>query len=104
MYSPSKVSSSNSYTEQPWVHLVHQWWLISIWSTFEELALGPEVPVPIMKWKRYVDDVFSIIPKGKRDILLNYLNSIDPHIKFTVEQPNADGGHTILGHIPPTKR
>ena len=49
---------------------------------FEELALGPEVPVPIKEWKRYVDDVFSIIPKGKRDILLNYLNSIDPHIKI----------------------
>ena len=71
---------------------------------FEELALGPEVPVPIKEWKRYVDDVFSIIPKGKRDTLLNYLNSIDPHIKFTVEQPNVGRGHTILGYIPPTKR
>ena len=69
---------------------------------FEELALGPEVPVPSRNGKgmwmmssdmeRYVDDVYSIIPKGKRDILLNYLNSIDPHIKFTVEQPNAEAG------------
>ena len=32
---------------------------------FEELALGPELPIPIKEWKRYVDDVFSIIPKGK---------------------------------------
>ena len=38
--------------------------------------------------------------------MLNYLNSIDPHIKFTVEQPNPEGAipsqhgrsHTILGH------
>ena len=52
---------------------------------FEDLALGYELPIPIKEWKRYVDDVFSIIPKGKRDIMLNYLNSIDPHIKFTVE-------------------
>ena len=71
---------------------------------FEELALGTEVPVPIKEWKRYMDDVFSIIPKGKIDILLNYLNSIDPHIKFTVEQPNVEGVHSILGCIPPTKR
>ena len=32
---------------------------------FENLALGPELPVPAKDWKRYVDDVFSIIPKGK---------------------------------------
>ena len=70
---------------------------------FEELALGPEVPVPIMEWKRYVDDVFSIIPKGKRDILLNYLNSIDPHIKFTVEQPNAEGSIPFLDTFPQPK-
>ena len=70
---------------------------------FEDLALGPELPIPIKEWKRYVDNIFSIIPKGKRDILLN---SIDPHIKFTVEQPNTEGAiptqhgrsHTILGH------
>ena len=57
---------------------------------FENMALGPELPVPIKDWKRYVDDVFSIIPKGNRDNLLKYLNSIDPHIKFTIEQPNAE--------------
>ena len=33
---------------------------------FEELALGPELPIPIKEWKRYVD-VFSIIPKGNRE-------------------------------------
>ena len=31
---------------------------------FENLALGPELPIPVRDWKRYVDDVFSIIPKG----------------------------------------
>ena len=30
---------------------------------FENMALGPELPVPVKDWKRYVDDVFSIIPK-----------------------------------------
>ena len=71
---------------------------------FEDLALGPEVPVPIKEWKRYVDDIFSIIPKGKRDNLLNYLNSIDPHIKFTVEQPNArKGSYHSWTHFPNQK-
>ena len=50
---------------------------------FEDLALGPELSIPVKEWKRYVD-IFSIIPKGKRGIMLNYLNSTDPHIKFTV--------------------
>ena len=31
---------------------------------FEYMALGPELPLPIREWKRYVDDVFCIIPKG----------------------------------------
>ena len=70
---------------------------------FEDLALGPEVPIPIKEWKRYVDDVFSIIPKGKRDILLNYLNSIDPHIKFTVEQPNMEGAIPFMDTLPQPK-
>ena len=70
---------------------------------FEDLALGPEVPVPIKEWKRYVDNIFSIIPKGKRDILLNYLNSIDPHIKFTVEQPNMEGAIPFLDTFPQPK-
>ena len=70
---------------------------------FEELALGPEIHVPIKEWKRYVDDVFSIIPKGKRDILLNYLNSIVPHIKFTVEQPSMEEATPFLDTFPQIK-
>ena len=37
---------------------------------FEDLALGPEAPIPIKEWKRYVDDIFSIIPKGNREVML----------------------------------
>ena len=58
---------------------------------FKNLALGPELPVPVKEWKRYVDDVFSIIHKDNWDKMLQYLNSIDPHIKFTIEQPNEEG-------------
>ena len=50
---------------------------------FEKRALGPELPVSftINTWLRYVDDVLTIVKKGTRDSLLNYLNSIDPNCK-----------------------
>ena len=67
---------------------------------FENLALGPELPVQVKDWKRYVDDVFSIIPKGNQDKMLQYLNSIDPHIRFTIEQPNEEGGIPFLDTFP----
>ena len=31
---------------------------------------------------------------------LQYLNSIDPHIKFTIEQPNEEGGIPFLDTFP----
>ena len=34
------------------------------------------------------------------ETLLNYLNSIDPHIKFTVEQPNMEGAIPFLDTLP----
>ena len=60
---------------------------------FEKRALGPELPVSftINTWLRYVDDVLTIVKKGTCDSLLNYLNSIDPNIKFTIEPPNSKG-------------
>ena len=67
---------------------------------FENLALGPKLPVLVKDWKRYVDDVFSIIPKGNQNKMLQYLNSIDPHIKFTIEQPNEEGGIPFLDTFP----
>ena len=37
-------------------------------------------PVEIKIWKRYVDDVFAVIPKDKTNILLTQANSIHPNI------------------------
>ena len=70
---------------------------------FKDLVLGPELPIPIKERKRHVDEVFSIIPKGKHDTMLNYLNSIDPHIKFTVEQPNMEEAIPFLDTLPNPK-
>ena len=35
--------------------------------------------------------------------MLNYLNSIDPHIKFTIEQPNMEGAIPFLDTLPQPK-
>ena len=35
--------------------------------------------------------------------MLNYLNSIDPHIKFTVEQPNMEGAIPFMDTLPQPK-
>ena len=68
---------------------------------FEKRALGPELPVSftINTWLRYVDDVLTIVKKGTCDSLLNYLNSIIPNIKFTIEPPNEQGAIPFLDHL-----
>ena len=54
----------------------------------------------INTWLRYVDDVLTIVKKGTHDSLLNYLNSIDPNIKFTIEHPNQQGAIPFLDTFP----
>ena len=42
-------------------------------------------------WFRYVDDVHSVTRKDQVNKLQEHLNSIDPHIKFTIDHPGTDG-------------
>ena len=69
---------------------------------FEKRALGPELPISftINTWLRYVDDVLTIVKKGTRDSLLNYLNSVDSNIKFTIEPPNEQGAIPFMDTFP----
>ena len=57
---------------------------------FESLAI-PLSPTLIKWWFRYVDDVHSATRKDQVNKLQEHLNSIDPHIKFTIELPGTDG-------------
>ena len=57
---------------------------------FEFLAI-PSSPTLIKWWFQYVDDVYSATRKDKVNKLQEYLNSIDPHINFTIELPGTDG-------------
>ena len=50
----------------------------------EQRALA-SVPVSLLFWKRFVDDVISAVSRNEIDILLQHLNSIEPSIQFTVE-------------------
>ena len=57
----------------------------------EQRALA-SVPVSLLFWKRFVDDVISAVSRNEIDILLQHLNSIEPSIQFTVERE-------INGHL-----
>ena len=57
---------------------------------FESLPM-PTSPTLIKWWFRYVDDVHSATRKDQVNKLQEHLNSIDPHIKFTIELPGIDG-------------
>ena len=57
---------------------------------FESLDI-PTSPTIIKWWFSYVDDVHSTTRKNQVTKLQEHLNSIDPHIKFTIELPGTDG-------------
>ena len=54
-------------------------------EVIEEQAIrNATTPAPKL-WKRYVDDSFSILKRTAVDAFHHTLNSIDPHINFTIE-------------------
>ena len=57
---------------------------------FESLAI-PSSPILIKWWFRYADDIHSATRKDQATKLQEHLNSIDPHIKSTIELPGTDG-------------
>ena len=46
--------------------------------------------------KRFVDDTFVILQQSKRDEFLQHINSVDPAIQFTTEEPRQDGSMPFL--------
>ena len=51
----------------------------------EERALSSfDIELPF--WKRYVDDVCTVVPSSRKNDLLEHLNSIEETIKFTVKE------------------
>ena len=56
----------------------------------EQKALST-APHPPRFWCRYVDDTFVIHKEANKEGFLQHINSVDPAIKFTVEDNKEDG-------------
>ena len=56
----------------------------------EERALST-FPTPPRLWKRYVDNVLTVLPSDMLDIFLLHLNSVESSIQFTYEVENSKG-------------
>ena len=57
---------------------------------FESLVIPTSLKL-IKWWLRYIDDVYTATRKDLVNKLQEHLNSIDPHIKFTIELTGTDG-------------
>ena len=57
------------------------------------LASAPSTP---KIWKRFVDQVFTIIQKADKEAFLDHINSIDANIHFMYEDPKEDGSIPFL--------
>ena len=64
----------------------------------EQKALST-TPCPPRLWCRYVDDTFVIHKEANKQGFLQHINSVDPAIKFTVEDNKEDGSILFLDTI-----
>ena len=62
---------------------------------FEEQALE-SAPHPPSLWKRFVDDTFVIVETSYKEEFLHHINSLNSHIRFTVENTREDGSIPFL--------
>ena len=64
----------------------------------EQKALST-APHPLRFWHRFVDDTFVIHKEVNKQGFLQHINSVDPAIKFTVEDNKEDGSMPFLDTI-----
>ena len=64
----------------------------------EQKALST-APTPPRFWCRYVDDTFVIHKKVNKQGFIQHINSVDPAIKFTMEDNKEDGSIPFLDTI-----
>ena len=56
-------------------------------------------PTPPRFWCRYVDDTYVIHKEANKEGFLQHINSVDPAIRFTVEDNKEDGSIPFLDTI-----
>ena len=57
--------------------------LANIFMVDLEETIAPQLETSMPTWKRYVDDTFTIVEKGKLEDIIRTLNSFHPNINFT---------------------
>ena len=62
--------------------------LANVFMVDLETKTAPRLNSCMLVWKRYVDDTFTVVKKGKRDEVNTLLNNFHPNIKFTHEVEN----------------
>ena len=62
--------------------------LANVFMVHLEETIVPQLQDQMPTWRRYVDDTFTMVKKGKRDEVITLLNSFHPNIKFTHEVEN----------------
>ncbi len=70
--------------------------LANIYMEYFEVEALTTAPSPPRFWDRYVDDTWALTTKGTVDGLHDHINHFQPPIRFTKEQPGADGGVPFL--------
>ena len=68
----------------------------------EQKALSTALHPPKF-WHRYVDDTFVIHKEANKQGFLQHINSVDPAIRFTVEDNKEDGSIPFLDTIVKTE-
>ena len=64
----------------------------------EQKALST-APNPLRFWHRFVDDTFVICKEVNQQGFLQHINSLDPAIKFTLEDNKEDGSIPSLSNL-----
>ena len=62
--------------------------LANVFMVDLEETIVPQLEDKMPTWRRYVDDTFTLVEKGKRDEIITSLNNFHPNIKFTHEIEN----------------
>ena len=70
----------------------------NLYMEFLEQKALSTAPHPPRFWHRYVDDTLVIHKEANKQGFIQHINSVDPAIKFTVEDNKEDGSIPFLGH------
>jgi hypothetical protein len=59
--------------------------LANVFMVYLEETIAPKLQTSMPIWRRYVDDTFTLVKKGKKEEVIRALNNFHPNIKFTHE-------------------